>query len=225
MSGYDGIRHSKAENVELVTGEEERATREAANAMRQTERVREYVLQAIDGERGFKLRPSIILDLNREAIIGLDSYAGNWRPGAVEIGQSKHEPPGGHLVPSFIEELCDYVNDNWQDCSVIHLGAMVMWRLNWIHPFTDGNGRTSRATSYLVICAKSGSLLPGKSKNTITDQILANRSPYYEALEAADKVYEEEGDLTLNTVKAMEDLIAGMLANQLTGYFKEAEGS
>jgi Fic family protein len=225
MSGDNGIRHSKAENAEVVSGDEARAKREAANAMRQTELVRQYVLQAIDGDRGFRLRPSTILDLNREAILGLDAYAGNWRPGAVEIGKSDHQPPGGHLVPSYIEELCDYINDNWKEKSVIHLGAMVMWRLNWIHPFTDGNGRTSRATSYLVICAKSESVLPGKTENTITDQILANRTPYYEALEAADKAYKFEGKLTHDTVLVMEDLIAGMLANQLAGYFKEAEGA
>lgn len=225
MSDPDAIRHSRAENARLVEGAEACAVREAANAMRQTERVRQYILQSIDDGRGFRLRPSIILDLNREAIAGLDAYAGNWRPGAVEIEKSKHQPPDGHLVPIYIEELCDYINENWRDCTVIHLGAMVMWRLNWIHPFTDGNGRTSRATSYLVLCAKSGSTLPGKSGNTITDQILANRRPYYEALEAADDIYATEGKLTQATVKAMEELIAAMLANQLTQYFKEAEGT
>jgi hypothetical protein len=40
-----------------------------------------------------------------------------------------------------------------------------------------------------------------------------------------DKAYKFEGKLTHDTVLVMEDLIAGMLANQLAGYFKEAEGA
>ena len=30
-------------------------------------------------------------------------------------------------------------NDNWDDSTPVHLASYVMWRLNWIHPFTDGN--------------------------------------------------------------------------------------
>jgi hypothetical protein len=37
-----------------------------------------------------------------------------------------------------------------------------MWRTNWVHPFDDGNGRTARAASYLVLCVKLGYRLPGK---------------------------------------------------------------
>jgi hypothetical protein len=35
------------------------------------------------------------------------------------------------------------------DATAIHLAAYLMWRLNWIHPFADGNGRTARMTSYV----------------------------------------------------------------------------
>ena len=178
------LRHSKAELSAVLDDSLEKAKREAANALRQTERVRQLVLTALDG-RQFRLRPSTILDLNRCAINGLDAYAGLWRPGAVEIGQSAHVPPGAHLVPECAEEMCDYVNENWQIRSAIHLASFVMWRLNWIHPFTDGNGRTSRAASYLVLSVRSGAWFPGLE--TIPEQIVANRTPYYSALESADK--------------------------------------
>jgi len=77
--------------------------------------------------------------------------AGNYRPSDIKIEGSRHQPVGAHLVPEKVEELCDYVNEHW-DLSAIHLAAYVMWRLNWIHPFADGNGRTSRALSYLILC-------------------------------------------------------------------------
>ena len=37
----------------------------------------------------------------------------NWRPSDVKIGESEHTPPKAHLVPILVEEMCDYVNENW----------------------------------------------------------------------------------------------------------------
>jgi Fic family protein len=96
------------------------------------------------------------LTLHRIALDGISAYAGVYRPAGIEIGGSKHEPVGAHLVPEQLEEMCEYVNDNWKSASVLHLAAYVLWRLNWIHPFTDGNGRTARAASYLILCLRLG---------------------------------------------------------------------
>lgn len=219
MTDKSRIRHSQAENAELVEDDLGKAKLEAANALQQTERVRQLVLEVVDG-RPFKLRPSTLLDLNRCAIEGLDAYAGVWRPAGISIGKSKHTPPGGHRVPELVEELCDYVNDNWEERSAVHLSSMVMWRLNWIHPFTEGNGRTSRAASYLGLCAKSASLLPGTK--TIPEQIVSNRQPYYDALEAADAAYAADANLGEYSVQEMEDLLGAMLAEQLRRAFDEA---
>lgn len=222
MTEDNRVRHSKADNAAVASDDFEIAKLEAANALRQTERVRELVLEVIDG-RPFKLRPSVLLNLNRCAIEGLDAYAGVWRPAGIEIGQSGHTPPGGHLVPELVEEMCDYVNDRWSTHSAVHLSSFVMWRLNWIHPFTEGNGRTSRAASYLVMCCKSNTLLPGTE--TIPEQIVANRAPYYNALESADEAYKRLGKFTDETVKEMEKLVGAMLARQLRGAFDAANNA
>jgi Fic family protein len=93
-----------------------------------------------------------------------------------------------------------------------------MWKLNWIHPFTDGNGRTSRAASYLVLCLRTGYLLPGKK--TIPDQIADDRTPYYKALEAADKnLANHKVDIS-----EMEELLAALLARQLVGVINDVTG-
>lgn len=107
-------------------------------------------------------------------------------------------------------------NDKWDEKSPIHLAAYVMWRLNWIHPFTDGNGRTSRAVSYLVLCIRLHALLLGKV--TIPEQIEENRTPYYQALEAADEAW-TEGRIELTEMK---DLLAAMLAKQLHAIYEES---
>lgn len=220
MASDKPVRHSQADEVVLVTGEEDIARKEAANALIQTERVRSMVTEVIDGDRPFRLRPSSLLSLNACAIDGLSIYAGNWRPGAVTIGASKHTPPEAGIVPSLVEDMCDYVNENWTKRSAVHLSSFVMWRLNWIHPFTDGNGRTSRASAYLVLCANLKAWFPGN--DTIAEQIVRNRHPYYEALEAADARFLAEGTFVDDIVVEMEDLLSAMLAHQLKTAFEGA---
>lgn len=84
-----------------------------------------------------------------------------------------------------------------------------MWRLNWIHPFRDGNGRTSRAVSYLVLTIRLGQILGGEP--TIPDQIVDNKLPYYDALDDADAHWRDSRlDLTV-----MQRLIERLLEKQL----------
>src|SRR5690606_23321684 len=130
------------------------------------------VVQSAIERRSFKLRPSLILSVHREALRGISAYAGNFRPAGVHIEGSSHSPAAAHLVPELVEEMCDYVNDHWETATPIHLAAYIMWRLSWIHPFSDGNGRTSRMMSYIVLCVKLESVLPGHP--TIPEQIVSN---------------------------------------------------
>lgn len=202
-------RHSKALSADLVTDELEKAERESANALRQFDIGIEIIRQYVENGRPFKLRPSLVLGLQREALAGLSIYAGNYRPAGIEIAGSKHKPVGAHLVPEHVEDMCDYVNDCWEEATALYLAAYVMWRLNWIHPFADGNGRTSRILSYVVLNIRLGSLLPGTK--TIPDQITANRKPYFDALDAAD-AKARKGKID---VARMEALLGDLLGAQL----------
>lgn len=210
-------RESRALEPELITDPLEKAAAEARNGFRQYDAAIGAIHTAL--ERGsFKLRPSLILGLQREALAGISSYAGNYRPGGVAIEGSKHDPVGAHLVPELVEEMCDYVNDHWNESTPLHLAAYVMWRLNWIHPFADGNGRTSRIISYVVLSIRAGAVLPGTP--TIPDQIVDNRNPYFEALDAADSAY-RGGKID---VSRMETLLAALLAKQLAGFYQTVGG-
>jgi Fic family protein len=214
----DETRHSHASDAELIKDPVALAEREALNGLRQFDTVVQMVEHFLQPERPFRFRASHLLTLNRDALEGISSYAGNYRPANIEIKGSKHQPVGAHMVPGMVEELCDYVNDNWAQQTPIHLASYVMWRLNWIHPFADGNGRTSRSASYLVLCIRTGYLLPGKK--TIPEQIASEKDPYYKALEAADEAW-SPGKLDLSK---MEDLLGSLLANQLLGVLVDATG-
>ena len=210
-------RHSEALEAELVADPEEKAHREAKNVLRQFDSAIEQIEFWTQPERTFKLRPSAIMGLNRLALDGLSSYAGIYRPAGIAIKGSKHMPPESYLVPELIEEMCDYVNTNWSR-TPIHLASYVLWRLNWIHPFVDGNGRTTRVVSFVVLCVRLGYRLPGT--NTVPDQISRDKNPYYQALELADAAYQNEKNIDVTT---MEKLVGSLLANQLASVIRDAQ--
>lgn len=211
-------RHSQAEEAEIVSDPQIRAELEARNGLCQLDLGIRIIEDAISKGRAFRFRPSMLLSLHREALQGLSSFAGNWRPAGVGIEGSNHQPIGGHLVAEAVEDMCDYVNSHWETETAIHLAAYIMWRLNWIHPFSDGNGRTSRIASYVILSVKLGFVLPGDY--TIPDQIVENRVPYFKALEAAD-LADKDGRVD---VTAMETLLEQLLARQLTKVLDSASG-
>jgi len=210
-------RHSRALEPQLISDPTLKAEAEAANGLRQYDLAVQAVQTAIE-RQPFKLRLSLILSFQRQALQGISSYAGNFRPGDVEIQHSRHEPPEAHLVPELVEDLCDYVNSNWDSSSPIHLAAYVMWRLNWIHPFADGNGRTSRILAFFVLFARLGALLPGTP--TLPELIIDHRDLYEAALDDADDAC-KAGRLD---VSKMEALIEGLLAKQLARIYELAAG-
>lgn len=210
-------RDSKALEPSLITDPKAKAEAEARNGLKQYD-VGIQIIQTALEQQNFKLRPSTILSLHREALAGISIFAGNFRPAGVQIEGSKHAPPDAHLVPELIEDMCEYVNSHWEQSTPLHLGAYIMWRLNWIHPFADGNGRTSRITSYVVLSVRAGALLPGAP--TIPDHIVGNRKPYFSALDDADAKC-REGKLD---VSQMEELLGRLLAQQLASFYQSVGG-
>jgi Fic family protein len=120
----------------------------------------------------------------------------------------------GHNITSELKKLqkefFSIVHENWTivDHPTI-LPAYTLWRLCWIHPFVEGNGRTARTACYYLICLKQGRLLPGKK--TVPERIRENRVPYYEALHAADVAW-EAGQLD---VSSLADYLGALLKAQL----------
>lgn len=197
----------------LIHDEDQVALREAENGLLQFDAVLNLASGAI-GTKKIDFTPALILELNRIAIQGIRRSAGEFRTGAIGITNTPHTPPPPEEVETHVKDMCAYVNKHWQATAddlkdAIHLAAYLMWRLNWIHPFRDGNGRTSRVISYLALTVRLGQLLPGEP--TIPDQIVDNRNPYYHALDDADAAW-AKGTLDVST---MEALIEEMLERQL----------
>src|ERR1700677_1749810 len=202
-------RHSFTEQKELITDPAELAQREVENGFRQFDVMTELIRSNVKIGKPFVLRAREVLRLQNEALAGIDRFAGTFRNTPVHIGGSKHSPPDPLDVSDEVMALCNYVNSHWTNKTAIHLAAYVLWKLNWIHPFSDGNGRTARAISYAVLCIKLDGLLPGAP--TIPEQIAASKGPYYDALEKTDQAAEKGA----TDVSQLEDMLARMLAKQL----------
>lgn len=212
-------RETRSEEPAFVKNPDERAALEAENALLQFDEVLDLIDLSVRDGRKFRLRPSTILGLQATAMKGVHPQAGTFRNTPVEISGSQHQPPHESLVAARVEELCDWVNDNWSEKSAVEICAYMMWRLNWIHPFADGNGPTTRAVAYLLLCVRSNARLPGAP--TIPEQIAEDKRPYYEALEKLDGA-ENDGETDLTPMIA---LLQHYLERQLGAALEAATNS
>lgn len=144
----------------------------------------------------------IIKALNYHAISCLHVSPGEFRPCPVYVGQGekKFDPPGHFQVPALMQMFTNEVNRRWDATDPIHLATYVIWRLNYIHPFVNGNGRTARVAAYFVLCLKSGGWLPGTK--LLPERLVENRGEYVEALKLADASL-PSGNLDISVLHAM----------------------
>ena len=149
------------------------------------------------------LSQTVIKAFNHHAIACLHSHAGECRPCDVTVGD--YLPPRHYRVPTLMDDFVDDVNRNWEGVAPVDLAAYVLWRLNRIHPFINGNGRTARAACYFVLCLKNEGWLAG-DPDILPVLLERHRDAYVEALRLADR-----GD----DLAALRRLIRELLQAQL----------
>ena len=145
--------------------------------------------------------------LNAAAVANIAQFGGRFRRLPILVGN--HIPPHFKDVSDLMDEFISVIHENWDNPLPTLLPAYALWRLNWIHPFIEGNGRTARAACYYLLCLKHGGLLPGQK--TVPERIKENRAPYYAALQEADKHW-ENGQFNVDT---LAQYLADLLADQL----------
>ena len=103
-------------------------------------------------EQKVHFRPSILLDLHALILRGINSdYAGRYRSVPVQISGAKHRPPEPFLVPKLMEDYFLFYEEYRNLIHPVILAAEMHERLVTIHPFVDGNGRTSRLVMNLIL--------------------------------------------------------------------------
>ena len=159
----------------------------------------------IQGVRSFD--KFLLWSLNAAAVANISQFGGRFREEPVYLRD--HKPPHFEKVPRFMDQFISTVQENWFVWTDYTLASYVLWRLNWIHPFIEGTGRTARAACYYILCVKACGLPGGKI--IVPERIRHDRKPYYEALSEADRAW-ENGDLKF---PKMESYIARLLDEQV----------
>lgn len=181
---------------ELPARELRNAEREFCNYLR--------AFEAIDGLRGARdavLTPGDLLNLHRilmDGVRGGHRFAGELRREDVKVGDVvggttviHHHPPSWLRVEAETRALLRWIeaakqkgdgdDDPWVH-PVIQAG-IAQHRLVWIHPFVDGNGRTARMFTTLLLHQRDYDFKYHFELSSYYDE---NRDDYYRALRSAD---------------------------------------
>lgn len=129
-----------------------------------------------------------------------DKNAGKYRDENVRIKGAAHIPPDYLIIPELMEKLVINYED-WKKYHPIIRAALLHGELVKIHPFVDGNGRTSRLVMNLSLM--NSGYLPVIVKKE-------KRLEYYNALDKAHTT----GDYT-DFVKLVNELEIEMLNKYL----------
>lgn len=135
-----------------------------------------------------------IRDLNFYAAHYLSPHPGRFRGDGnsynVIITNTPHVPPSYDLVEQLMQEFISRVASLNATREPTFVAAYVLWRLNWIHPFAQGNGRTARAASYFLLCQRYRKWFPG---TPVLELIRRERSEYCRLLAEADATVDRDG--------------------------------
>jgi len=149
-------------------------------------------------------------ELNHVAVANIAQQGGRFRKEPIFVGN--HIPPHHRDVPELMDQFFSLIHENWTiNDNPTGLAAYALWRLNWIHPFVEGNGRTARAACYYLICMKAERLLPGRK--IVPERIRENRAPYYAALRSADQAWEQGQYNITNLTQYLGRLLADQLSD------------
>lgn len=130
-----------------------------------------------------KLHQLTVDGLTREG----DRTPGQYRNSQVRIAQSAHLPPNAIDVPMYMQELVDFINNKDKPKYDLMKIALAHHRFGWIHPFSNGNGRTVRLLTYALLVKYGFNVQTGGRVLNPTAVFCTDRTKYYEMLSCADK--------------------------------------
>lgn len=167
--------------------------------------VRFVIHHAGVGKDGCPSHPNEIAfrELHRTGTLFLLREPGEYRREPVVVaadGIVIHAPPHHDEVPDRVNTLFLDLKAMWQTATPEEVGAFLLWKINWVHPFKNGNGRTARAFCYACVALKYGFILPGTS--TLIELVMQNRMQYQEVLKHADDSFAATGAADLGPMNA-----------------------
>lgn len=172
------------------------------------------ILEVQNANRAYEAAPLLLpwsqktlLAGHRLLMTGLIPDAGRWRTRSVGVfrGQRlRHLAPGAARVPSLMRQLVSSLRADTKT-PVLVKACVAHYELQFIHPFSDGNGRMGRLWQHIILVHESPifALVPVESL------VRERQKAYYAALAASD----DAGDSTAFIefmLRCIRDGLAGL---------------
>ena len=159
--------------------------RELLNYRRAFDFVSEYL------EKGGPITEELVCEIHRLLVAGVrggEAAPGQYRKKQNYVvdsatGRTIYTPPPAHEVPVLMKQLVDWINSSNHRGLGVHpvlVSGVAQFQLVHIHPFLDGNGRTSRLLSTLCLYRAGYDF---KRLFTISEYYDRSRSAFYAALQ------------------------------------------
>jgi Fic family protein len=170
-----------------------------------------------------ELSESVLLRLHKIILKNIDDgEAGHYRRSNVMILGARHIPPQAEKIPSLMDEYFEWYYANEHTLPVAELAAWAHYKLVYIHPFIDGNGRTARLLMNLILIQHGyppAVILRLDRKKYMTALNEANRERYTDFLNFIGRSIERSLLIYLNALKSKND------KNNHYGYIDLAEAA
>lgn len=136
-----------------------------------------------------------VLELHHKLLSGVDDeIAGKYRTGQVQVGD--YLPPEAWQIPSLMTDFTEWANrPTPQGLSPVIYAGIAHYQLVAVHPWRDGNGRTTRAFVTLYLMKNDYDISGSFALESYYNR---ERKNYYNALSSVDRMRTEDGqpDLT-----------------------------
>ena len=137
-------------------------------------------------ERKIHLNSYYLKQIHAIVLNGIDKRnAGVYRSVPVRISGSNHIPPAPYLIEKLMEDYFLFYETQKDKLHPVILAAEMHERLVSIHPFIDGNGRTSRLVMNLILLQHGFTIV--NLKGDVDEKLT-----YFRALEAVQVNHEKE---------------------------------
>lgn len=183
-----------------VSGKSMREHLEAINHAEAIDYIKDFAKNGIEiSQRTIKEIHALVLHgINRE-------NAGCYRNVPVMISGSRHIPPQPYMIEKLMEDfMLRFMEMENQNIHPVLIAAYLHDELVRIHPFIDGNGRTSRLLMNLYLLRNGYSLVNIKGTNDA-------KVRYYKALESSHTEHDPE---------QFQELVAEAEKESLTRYLQ-----
>jgi len=114
-----------------------------------------------------------------------DATPGSYRTHNVIIKNSHHIPPDPISTAPYMDKLFEFIGADDKPKYDLLKVAIAHHRFVWIHPFSNGNGRTVRLFTYAMLVKYGFSIDKGRILNPAA-MFCSQRDDYYDKLALAD---------------------------------------